>query len=52
MEIKILDVQPSNEDGAKNCIEFPQLAERLKRKGGIDSFESHFAAALKEWAKD
>jgi len=51
-EIRIVYVQPSNKDGAKNCIEFPQLAERLKRKGGIDSFESHFAAALKEWAKD
>jgi len=51
-EIRVVYVQPRNKDGAKNCIGFSQVAEWMKRKGGIDSFESHFVAALNEWAKD
>ncbi len=51
-EIRVVYVQPSNKDAVNNCIGFSQVAEWLEKKGGIDSFESYFAAALRVWAGD
>jgi len=51
-EIKIIYLQPRNEDNEKNCIEFLQVAEWLERNNGKDGFESYFASALRMWAMD